>query len=166
MSFAFQIYDSAVGPLFLVSKDESLYAVLYKRGWLDFTKKLPNIREEETPVIAEARKQLDEYFAGKRQSFDLPYELQGTAFQKRVWTALADIPFGKTRSYKEQALSINSPGAVRAVGSTNGKNLLSIILPCHRVIGADGSLTGYGGGLAAKQFLLKLENSPPLQSEF
>ena len=107
--------------------------------------------------LREARRQLEEYFAGERQEFSLALEAEGTDFQRRVWTALGDIPFGETISYGELARRIGNPRAVRAVGLANGRNPISIIVPCHRVIGADGSLTGYGGGLDRKRFLLALE---------
>jgi len=101
--------------------------------------------------------QLTEYFAGKRKSFDLPLEAEGTEFRKRVWAALTEIPYGETRSYKDIAEAIGKPRACRAVGGANNKNPISIIIPCHRVIGADGSLVGYGGGLEKKVMLLGLE---------
>ena len=108
-------------------------------------------------VLDEAVEQLDEYFAGKRTEFDLPLDPVGTEFQQRAWAALRRIPFGETRTYGQQAQIIGSPSAVRAVGSANGRNPISIIVPCHRVVGADGSLTGFGGGLDAKRFLLDHE---------
>lgn len=108
-------------------------------------------------MLAEARRQLSEYFAGQRQAFSVELDFQGTAFQSRVWQALLTIPFGETRSYKQIAVQIGSPAAVRAVGAANGRNPISIIAPCHRVIGASGKLTGFAGGLAAKDFLLRLE---------
>jgi AraC family transcriptional regulator of adaptative response/methylated-DNA-[protein]-cysteine methyltransferase len=101
--------------------------------------------------------QLQEYFSGNRTEFDLPLIVPGTEFQQRVWSALREIPYGRTRSYAEQAESIGQPSAVRAVARANGDNRLSILIPCHRVIGADGKLTGYGGGLWRKQRLLELE---------
>ncbi len=101
--------------------------------------------------------QLDEYFEGERQSFDMEFELHGTEFQKRVWWALYDIPFGETRSYKQIAEAIDNPKACRAVGMANNRNPISIVIPCHRVIGADGKMVGYGGGLDMKEFLLRLE---------
>jgi len=104
------------------------------------------------------QQELDEYFAGKRKEFDLPLVLLGTDFQKAAWRALMAIPYGETRSYQEQALSIGKPAAIRAVASANGENRISIIIPCHRVIGKDGSLTGYGGGLWRKKYLLDLES--------
>jgi methylated-DNA-[protein]-cysteine S-methyltransferase len=107
--------------------------------------------------LREARRQLEEYFAGERREFSLTLEPAGTDFQRRVWQALRGIPYGATMSYGELARRIGNPRAVRAVGLANGANPISIIVPCHRVIGADGSLTGYGGGLERKRFLLALE---------
>ncbi|NEN22612.1 methylated-DNA--[protein]-cysteine S-methyltransferase [Cryomorpha ignava] len=110
-------------------------------------------------VITETIAQLDAYFAGERNEFDLPVHLVGTDFQKQVWNALIQIPFGKTLSYSALSEKLNNPGAIRAVASANGANAISIIVPCHRVIGADGSLTGYAGGLPAKKKLLMLEGA-------
>jgi methylated-DNA-[protein]-cysteine S-methyltransferase len=108
-------------------------------------------------VLAAAAEQLRDYFAGRRTAFDLELELHGTAFQRRAWRALAEIPFGVTRTYGEQALALGRPAAARAVGAANGRNPLPIVLPCHRLIGADGSLTGFGGGLEVKRALLEHE---------
>ena len=110
-----------------------------------------------SPVLTAAAAQLDAFFAGVRTAFDLPLALAGTPFQETVWRALCDIPYGETVSYGELARRIGMPGAVRAVANANGANALSVFIPCHRVIGADRTLTGYGGGLAAKQYLLALE---------
>lgn len=110
-----------------------------------------------TPLLQEAKKQLEEYFAGKRKEFDLPISSHGTEFQKKVWNALRQIPYGETRSYREIAVQIGNPKACRAIGGANNKNPIMIIVPCHRVIGADGSLVGFGGGLSAKEYLLALE---------
>jgi methylated-DNA-[protein]-cysteine S-methyltransferase len=107
--------------------------------------------------LPETVRQLGEYFAGTRREFDLPLRLQGTEFQQRVWQVLGQIPYGSTWSYGEQAKRLNNPKASRAVGLANGRNPISIVVPCHRVIGADGSLTGYGGGLERKQWLLAHE---------
>lgn len=115
--------------------------------------------EGSTPVIDRAIAQLDEYFAGLRRQFDIPLLLVGTPFQKSVWTELLAIPYATTISYAELARRIGRPTAVRAVANSNGANALSIFVPCHRVIGADSSLTGYAGGLLAKNYLLNLENS-------
>jgi len=111
----------------------------------------------ETPVIKRAAKQLAEYFAGKRKEFDLPLEFTGTEFQKQVWEALLTIPYGETRSYGEIAKQVGNPKACRAVGMANNRNPIAVVCPCHRVVGADGSLVGYGGGLHRKEFLLGLE---------
>ena len=110
-------------------------------------------------LVESVFRQLDEYFAGTRKGFDFPYRLHGTPFQKKVWAALREIPYGETRSYKDIAQAIGHPKAFRAVGTANHANPVFIAIPCHRVIGADGSLTGYGGGLAMKQALLALERS-------
>jgi O-6-methylguanine DNA methyltransferase len=113
-------------------------------------------RPQARPLRA-AAEQLDQYFAGARRRFDLPLDLPGTPFQQRVWQALSEIPFGETLSYGQLAARIGKPGAARAVGLANNRNPISIIVPCHRVIGADGSLTGYGGGLDRKRWLLAHE---------
>lgn len=118
---------------------------------------LPGAREEESPLLRRAVRQLDEYFAGARKRFDLPLAPVGTAFQQAVWRALQKIPYGETRSYKEVGKAVGRPAAFRAVGMANNKNPIAIIIPCHRVLGADGSLTGYAGGLDAKRRLLALE---------
>ncbi len=109
--------------------------------------------------MEEAKQQLKEYFAGERRAFDLPLDIYGTDFQQAVWNALMTIPYGETRSYRDIADQVGSPKAVRAVGGANHQNPLSIIIPCHRVIGASGALVGYGGGLDCKRYLLKLEES-------
>ena len=114
---------------------------------------------QETPVIKEAFRQLSEYFSGNRKTFNLPMLLKGTDFQKQVWQALLKIPFGETRSYKQIAEAIGNPKAVRAVGMANNKNPLLIVVPCHRVIGANGKLVGYAVGLDKKEYLLRLEGS-------
>jgi len=111
----------------------------------------------ETPLIKKAALQIEEYFSGKRKTFSLPLAMHGTEFQMDVWRALQTIPYGETRSYKDIAIQIGRPKAVRAVGMANNRNPISIIVPCHRVIGHDGSLVGYGGGLPLKKFLLELE---------
>ena len=146
------VIDSPIGPLGLIGSDERLDAVLFDGR---------RIRPEGTaPVLDEAARQLDAYFAGELVGFDLPLELHGTEFQRQCWLALATIPYGQTVSYGEQArrLGLESDKA-RAVGAANGANPLPIVLPCHRVIGADGSLTGFGGGLATKRFLLEHEGA-------
>lgn len=118
-----------------------------------------NAEMKDTPseITAKAAKELDEYFAGGRKTFDLPLLFVGTEFQEKVWNTLLEVPYGETRSYGWMAEMIGNPKAVRAVGTANGSNSISIFAPCHRIIGSNGSLTGYGGGLPAKKFLLELE---------
>jgi methylated-DNA-[protein]-cysteine S-methyltransferase len=115
--------------------------------------------EREDAVLHEARRQLHEYFEGERRGFDLPLAPRGTGFQQQVWLALREIPYGATISYAQLATRLGAPTATRAVGAANGRNPLPIVVPCHRVIGADGSLTGFGGGLPTKRFLLELEGA-------
>jgi len=148
---------SPIAELTLVASEKGLRGI-----YMEEHKKAPLTRDlwKENPSrFTAAIEQLGEYFSGKRRTFDLPLDLQGTAFQLQAWHALLEIPFGETRSYAEQAALINNPKAVRAIGLANGKNPVSIIVPCHRVIGKNGTLTGYGGGLERKRFLLELEKS-------
>ena len=147
--------DSPLGPLLLTSNGQALTG-LYMSPW----KARPDEDRErfkDDDLFRAARAQLDAYFAGRLHAFDLPLAPRGTDFQRRVWQALADIPFGDTQSYGELARRLGNPGASRAVGLANGRNPLGIIVPCHRVIGANGTLTGYGGGLQRKQWLLDHE---------
>jgi methylated-DNA-[protein]-cysteine S-methyltransferase len=146
------VVDSPIGPLGLVASGTGLQAVLFDGRRVG--------SEEASPVLDEAARQLDAYFAGELVDFDLPLELDGTDFQRRCWLALATIPYGQTVSYGEQARRIGlGSDRARAVGAANGQNPLPIVLPCHRVIGADGSLTGFGGGLHVKRFLLEHEGA-------
>ncbi|HEU4992171.1 MAG TPA: methylated-DNA--[protein]-cysteine S-methyltransferase [Luteimonas sp.] len=154
------VIDSPVGPLVLAADDAHLQVLEFETP-AHPVKRGADWREGRNAVIDAAHRQLDEYFAGRRRDFDLPLAPQGTEFQRGVWWALADIPYGRTISYAQLASSIGKPTATRAVGAANGRNPLSIVLPCHRVIGADGSLTGYGGGLPIKTFLLTLEGALP-----
>lgn len=147
----FDYYDSPVGILEICTTENELISVLY----VDERKE----SSERPGILEEVIKQLDEYFAGARKDFDIKFKLKGTEFQKTVWNALTDIPYGETVSYKNIATKIGNEKAVRAVGSANGKNVINIIVPCHRVIGANKSLTGYGGGLHRKSWLLKHEGS-------
>jgi len=154
--------DSPVGKLHLVASDAGLVAILWQddrpgRVRLDTLSESPS-----HPILAQTHRQLDAYFAGDRQGFDIPLDMHGTEFQREVWRALCDIPFGETRTYQDIAHAIGRPKAMRAVGAANGRNPLSIIVPCHRVIGASGALTGFAGGLDAKRFLLHLEQSPSI----
>jgi methylated-DNA-[protein]-cysteine S-methyltransferase len=150
---------SPVGRLTLVASDTGLAAVLWEN---DDPKRVPlpvTGEDPRHPVLRQAERQLKEYFAGTRTAFDLPLDFHGTDFQKRVWTALLAIPFGETRSYGEIARALGKPSAMRAVGAANGRNPISIIAPCHRVIGANGTLTGYGGGIERKRWLLAHEGA-------
>lgn len=154
------VIDSPVGPLLLAADDTHLQ-VLELETPAHPVKRGDDWQPGRNAVLDAAQAQLDQYFAGTRQQFDLPLAPQGTEFQCAVWWTLADIPYGQTISYAQLASRIGKPTAMRAVGSANGRNPLSIVLPCHRVIGADGSLTGYGGGLPIKTFLLNLEGALP-----
>jgi methylated-DNA-[protein]-cysteine S-methyltransferase len=146
------IVDSPIGPLGLIASEGGLQTVLF-----DGRKIRP---EGKSALLAEAARQFDAYFDGDLVVFDLPLELDGTEFQRRCWLALASIPYGQTVSYGEQARRLGlGIDAARAVGAANGQNPLPIVLPCHRVIGADGSLTGFGGGLHLKRFLLEHEGA-------
>jgi methylated-DNA-[protein]-cysteine S-methyltransferase len=157
MSSAFTLMQSPVGTLTLVARGERLAAVLWEEERENRVRLGEVHRDDQQPILREAARQLEEYFAGKRQRFELALDFAGTAFQRQVWAALLTIPFGQTRSYSDIARQIGNPSAVRAVGAANGRNPISIIAPCHRVIGASGSLTGFAGGLTAKQYLLALE---------
>lgn len=145
------IYQSPIGAYLIGADDTNILAI-------DRIDEAETIIEKETPLLRVAKQQLTEYFAGQRTVFDLPIKTAGTAFQQQVWQALKAIPYGETRSYKEIATAIDNPKAVRAVGGANNKNPISIVIPCHRVIGSSGQLVGYGGGLDAKFFLLALES--------
>jgi methylated-DNA-[protein]-cysteine S-methyltransferase len=149
------LVPSPIGTLRLVATDAALTGVYFPS---EDGAAAPEARAVAAhPVLDQAARELDEYFQGKRRSFSTPLAGAGTAFQREVWRALGDIPFGQCRSYAEIAAAIGRPRAVRAVGAANGANPLSIFVPCHRVIGADGKLTGYGGGLPAKAWLLDHE---------
>ena len=158
MSYVFTRINSPVGTLKLIASDRALVAVV----WRDHTAgQVPEDHAVESrahPLLKATEQQLGEYFAGDRREFDLPIELLGTDFQRSVWTALRTIPYGQTRSYADIARQIGQPTAMRAVGAANGRNPVSIIVPCHRVIGTSGALTGFGGGLDAKAKLLALES--------
>lgn len=152
--------DSPVGPLFLAASDAGLHAVEFVAHRHPVARG-DDWRDGAHPVLDATALQLGEYFAGKRQHFDLPFAARGTPFQQQVWQALTRIPYGQTASYVELARMVDKPGASRAVGAANGRNPLSIVVPCHRVIGASGALTGFGGGLPTKEFLLTHEGAWP-----
>ena len=144
-------YETKLGSVTFVEEDGALLAITTRQTY--------ESERSETPLIKEAYRQLSEYLMGKRIRFDLPLNPRGTEFQQQVWKALCDIPYGETRSYKQIAETIGNPRAVRAVGMANNRNPLLIVIPCHRVIGANGKLVGYGTGIAMKEYLLKLEKS-------
>ncbi len=147
--------ESPLGTLLITGSEEGIRAIQF----LD--EKPPALPEEPLPsILAVCTQQLREYFAGQRRSFEVPLDLQGTPFQLRVWELLRHIPFGETRTYLDLALALGDPKAVRAVGAANGQNPVPIIVPCHRVIGQDGQLVGYGGGLWRKEWLLAHEGRP------
>ena len=153
----YKTVDSPVGRLTLVATDEGLAGILWEKDRPGRVRLDMDAEDASHPVIVETERQLNEYFAGQRQNFAVRLDTAGTAFQRKVWSALLTIPFGETRSYGEIARQIGNPGAVRAVGAANGRNPVSIVTPCHRVIGSNGRLTGFGGGLDAKARLLALE---------
>ena len=157
MKLAFIEMASPVGTLKLVAHETALVAVLWENENPKRVRLAELIEQTHHPILLETQKQLTEYFAGKRQQFDLPLDFAGTEFQKKVWQALLNIPFGETRSYREIAEQVGNIKAVRAVGAANGKNPISIIAPCHRVVGANGKLVGFAGGLENKDILLELE---------
>jgi methylated-DNA-[protein]-cysteine S-methyltransferase len=147
--------DSPLGRLRLVADAVALHAVYFAEQARAGAEALPEAAEH--PVLATAASQLADYFAGTRTTFDLPLAFSGSAFQGRVWRGLLDVPFAAQWSYAQLAAHVGAPRAMRAVGAANGRNPLAIVVPCHRVVGADGSLTGYGGGLPAKRWLLAHE---------
>ena len=144
-------YETKLGSVTIVEEDGALLAITTHRTYEGI--------KQETPLINEAYRQLSEYLLGERKRFDLPLNPQGTVFQLQVWKSLCDIPYGETRSYKQIAEAIGNPKAVRAVGMANNRNPLLIVVPCHRVIGANRKLVGYAAGIEKKEFLLKLEKS-------
>lgn len=153
----YKIVSTPVGALKLVASDKGLTAILWEN---DDPKRVRVGTLEERPdhpVLLQAERQLGEYFAGKRTKFDLDLDFVGTEFQKRVWAALLAIPFGETKTYGQIARELGKPSASRAVGAANGRNPLSIVTPCHRVIGSNGDLTGFAGGRSSKRYLLALE---------
>lgn len=157
MEYRFKRMASPVGLLTLAAKGDKLTAILWECE-IDGRVPLGEMTEDQAfPILLKTEQQLNEYFAGERTRFELELDFTGTAFQKEVWAALLEIPFGETRSYSDIARRIGRPKAVRAVGAANGRNPISIVAPCHRVIGASGKLTGFAGGLDNKALLLKLE---------
>jgi methylated-DNA-[protein]-cysteine S-methyltransferase len=158
--YAAKRIDSPVGPLQLVANGSALVAILWKDEKPGRVPLGEFLTDPGHPILLETERQLEDYFAGRRQAFTVEMQPRGTDFQLRVWNALLTIPYGETRSYAQLATQIGQPRAVRAVGAANGRNPLSIIVPCHRVVGSTGKLTGFAGGLEAKAYLLALEKSP------
>ena len=145
-------YDTPVGKLIIGEENGGITRVTWTQ--------LPqSYLQEETELILRCKQQLDEYFAGRRKAFDLPLAPKGTEFQQKVWSALQEIPYGELRTYQDIAIAVGRPKGCQAVGGANGKNPIAILIPCHRVIGKDGSMTGYSGGLAQKEKLLRLEKN-------
>lgn len=162
MTTTYSVMDSSLGPLTLRADDgvlSGLYMVEHRHGPVEA------LGERVADAAPAAREQVAAYLAGELREFDLEVALRGTEFQQRVWAALREIPYGETWSYSELAAAIGSPTAVRAVGLANGKNPVSIVVPCHRVVGANGSLTGYGGGMDRKRALLELEGAGVVRGE-
>jgi methylated-DNA-[protein]-cysteine S-methyltransferase len=164
--FVFKTVQTPVGELKLIASDTGLAAILWQndkpgRVRIDAVAAVPS-----HPILLQAERELNEYFAGERRRFSVPLDFAGTEFQRKVWSELLAIPFGETRSYRQIAQRLGDPKLARAVGAANGRNPISIIAPCHRVIGAGGDLTGFAGGLDVKAQLLGLEGSGPRQARF
>ena len=159
-------FPSPVGRLKLVASEHGLLAILWENDGPKRVRLGATIEDANHTTLRETARQLDDYFAGRRTTFSVPLAFNGTDFQKQVWQALLAIPFGETRTYGQLAAQLGNPFASRAVGAANGKNPISIIAPCHRVIGGNGKLTGFAGGLEAKAFLLGLEGNGGFQPAF
>jgi methylated-DNA-[protein]-cysteine S-methyltransferase len=157
VTYVYKTVDSPLGPLKLIATARGLAAILWDTQDPDRMRMSPLVARARHPILLEAQRQLREYFGGRLRSFTVPLDLQGTEFQRRVWTALLAIPFGETRTYGQIARQLGMPTASRAVGAANGQNPLSIIAPCHRLIGSKGDLRGYAGGLGIKRRLLDFE---------
>ena len=164
-NYYYKSMRSPVGGLKLVASDKGLAAILWED---DIPKRIRDFHAVENarhPILLDTERQLNEYFAGDRKVFSVPLDPVGTPFQKRAWAELAAIPFGQTRTYGQLAKNLGDPNLARAVGSANHRNPIAIIVPCHRVVGSDGSLTGFAGGLEAKSWLLGLEGEKNLFSD-
>lgn len=168
LSLTSAFVQTPVGRLQMVAQSDALIALLWENERLDRVRLNDSIQDDHHPVLVETRRQLDQYFSRERETFSIPIKPRGTPFQTVVWDALRQIPYGQTTTYGKIAEQIGRPRAVRAVGGANGKNPISIIIPCHRVIGASGKLTGFAGGLDNKQRLLRFERdaAPPRLLEF
>lgn len=150
-------YQSPIGKLPLIANETALMAVLWENDDPRRVLLPATLIKNDNAILIQTKQQLSDYFEGKRKAFDVPLEMNGTAFQKSIWNQLQKIPFGETRSYGQLAKNIGQPTASRAVGAANGKNPISIIVPCHRVIGTNRKFTGFAGGIKAKEYLLQLE---------
>jgi methylated-DNA-[protein]-cysteine S-methyltransferase len=157
MSLSYKFIASPIGTLKLVASDQGLVAILWERDNPRRVRLSDLAEHPEHPILVQTETELKEYFAGKRDAFTVPLDMRGTPFQKQVWEALLSIPFGETRTYGQLANRLGNPKATRAVGAANGRNPIAIVVPCHRVIGFSGKLTGFAGGLEAKAHLLQLE---------
>lgn len=157
MSLSYKFIPSPIGGLKLVASDEGLAAILWENENPRRVRLGDLSENSEHHMLRRTENELNEYFSGKRKTFSVPLDMRGTHFQKEVWGALVGIPYGETRSYGQLAMQLGNPNATRAVGAANGRNPIAIIVPCHRVVGFDGKLTGFAGGLDAKAYLLKLE---------
>ena len=162
MNLFYNLVDSPIGRLKLVASDEGLVAILWENDNPRRVRLSELVENPEHPILVRTGKELAEYFAAKRNKFSVPLDMRGTPFQKQVWDALLAIPFGETRTYGQLANQLGNTKATRAVGAANGRNPIAIVVPCHRVIGFSGKLTGFAGGLDAKAHLLKLENNDRL----
>jgi len=157
MSLSYKLIPSPIGKLKLVASDEGLVAILWENDRPRRVRLADLVENPAHPMLLRTEKELNEYFSHKRKAFTVPLDMRGTYFQKQVWEALLGIPFGETRTYGQLANQLGNPKATRAVGAANGRNPIAIIVPCHRAIGFSGKLTGFAGGLDAKDHLLKLE---------
>ena len=157
MGLSYKFLASPIGKLKLVASNKGLVAILWENDNPRRVRLQELVEDDHHPVLVKTERQLNEYFAGKRRDFSLDLDMRGTKFQNDVWQALLAIPFGETRTYGQLAKLLGNENATRAVGAANGRNPISIIVPCHRVIGASGKLTGFAGGLDAKAYLLDLE---------
>jgi methylated-DNA-[protein]-cysteine S-methyltransferase len=159
MNYVYKTVQSPVGELKLITNERGLSGILWED---DKIWRIPHLKcaaeDNQNSILLDTQRQLSEYFARSRRKFDLTLDFEGTDFEKKVWDALLTIPFGETRTYGEIADQIGHPGAARAVGVANSRNPIAIVAPCHRVIGANGKLTGFAGGLKAKDYLLNLES--------
>jgi methylated-DNA-[protein]-cysteine S-methyltransferase len=159
MNQYYKFVASPIGRLKLVASDHGLIAILWDNDNPRRVRLSEPVECPEQPVLVRTERELEEYFAGKRNAFSVPLDMRGTHFQRQVWEALLGIPFGETRTYGQLAKQLGNPNATRAVGAANGRNPIAIIVPCHRVIGSSGALTGFAGGLDAKAHLLRLEGT-------